>query len=102
MIIEIENQVYIIKFQRTGENTYAWLFRIDNGDFKFPSNTGLVGIAKCSKKDQYKKSTGRKVALTKLFKRMNEISAGDTKPEFNLTKEERQRLWNIYFETHKK
>lgn len=64
-------------------------------------NTGLIGTSICSPKDQFKKSKGRKLALAKLFKRMNEISAGEDKPEFHLTKADREQIWNLYFKTHK-
>jgi|SRR5690349_11134070 len=100
MFFELDNVTYGVKFSRNGTTTYADLVKIDDEiglDF-----TGLVGIATLHKNDRFVKSTGRKVALAHLLDRMNEVSAGDEKPEFSLSKQDRAAIWAKYFETHRK
>jgi hypothetical protein len=93
-------QTYGVKFTRNGTTTRAELVRVDEIiglDF-----TGLVGISSLYYKDRFVKSTGRKVALANLIERMQQVSAGDTEPEFTLTKEDRAKIWEAYFKSHKK
>ncbi len=100
MFFELNGTTYGVKFRRADTTTIAELISIhpEHGiDY-----TNLVGIARLNPKDRFVKSTGRKIALTNLLNRMEEISAGDTEPEFTLSKEDRRKIWNRYFETHKK
>ena len=97
---KLGKRTYGVKFSRNGTSTRAELIRVDNLTGLDP--TGLVGDAHLHYKDRFVKSTGRKVALTNLIIRMQEVSAGDTEPEFVLTKEDRAKIWETYFKYHKK
>ncbi len=62
-----------------------------------------MGVASLYYSDRFVKSTGRKVALANLLKRMVEPDAGETTPAFNLSKEDREKIiWDSYFRSHKK
>ena len=94
---------YGVYFTYSGTNTNAELIVYEEiGDKLEPMNTNILGEASMYYKDKvYSKVKGRKVALAKLMKRMNQTSAGDKKPEFRLTKKIRERIWKEYFKTHK-
>jgi hypothetical protein len=47
----------------------------------------------CNPKDRFVKSTGRKLALARLLKETQEL---------NLSREDRVKIWEIYFKEHKK
>ncbi len=100
MFFEIDGKTYRVKFSRTDTTTYANLIRVEPDAGLVETN--IVGIASLYHKDKFVKSTGRKIALAHLLERMNEISAGDTEPEFTLTREDRANIWAEYFKTHKK
>jgi hypothetical protein len=99
MFFDIDGKRYGVKFSRNGTTTYAELVKVQEWGLDYP---GLVGIATLHPRDRFVKKTGRKVALAGLLYRMNEVSAGDTEPEFNLTKEDRAKIWEEYFRSHKK
>lgn len=50
----------------------------------------LVGTAYCNPKDNFCRKVGRRIALTRLISQMR------------LVKEDRQKIWDTYFLTHKK
>lgn len=106
MLFQYKNELYKIGFEYAGDRTYARLFRVDydvNNDDKLHFEyTGLFGQGVRKHNDQYRKSTGRKMALKSLIKRMGQVSAGDSKPEFDTNVEFRTILWEIYFTEHKK
>lgn len=99
MYFTLNGKEYKVKFYRNGTNTYAELWELD--DVKDWGCTNLIGVARLSKKDRFVKKVGRVVALTNLIKRMQEVSAGDSQPEFSLTKEEKKLIWDSYFLRHK-
>lgn len=99
MRFELEDFTYEVKFTRAGTTTYAILWKeVLHNTWDC---TNIVGESHCNPKDRFEKGKGRKIALAKLLKRMNEVSAGDSIPEFNLTKEIRQTIWTEYFKHHK-
>lgn len=99
MYFELNGKTYRVKFYRSNTFTFAELWTIENGELDFP---GLMGIAKLNPKDRFVKKIGRKVALASLLNRMEQVSAGNTEPEFILSYEDRKNIWEIYFKTHKK
>lgn len=107
MRFKLKGQQYGVYFSYHGKNTIAELIRFEQlGDDENklePMNTNIIGEAKMYYKDKiYSKIKGRKVALAKLLKRMNQKSAGAEKPEFRLTKKTRERIWKVYLATHRK
>lgn len=94
-----ETNTYSIKFSRNGTTTYAELWVVEEWGL---DPTGLLGIANLYYKDNFVKSKGRKAALARLLVRMNEVSAGEDVPVFSLTKEDREKIWAKYFETHRR
>lgn len=100
MYFELDGKTYRIRFMRNGTTTFAelWVLQKD-GELDFP---GLMGIATLHPNDIFVKKIGRKVALASLLNRMEEVSAGDTEPEFILSHEDRKNIWEAYFKTHKK
>lgn len=99
MFFELNGKTYCVKFSRTGTTTFANLVLVDEWGLNF---LGYVGIASLFHMDRFVKSIGRKVALANLLKRMGEPDAGETEPPFNLSKEDRARIWAAYFERHSK
>lgn len=103
MFFEINNTLYAVKFRRSGTTTEAELCNVVVGEKRTElDETNIKGIAHCSPKDRFEKSKGRKVALAKLLKQMHQFFIEGAEPEFNMTKDVRQRIWNCYFETHRK
>lgn len=99
MFFELDGKTYKIKFSRAGTSTFSELWSVDDDGIW---NTGLLGWTKLHPKDRFVKKTGRKIALANLLDRMEEVSAGDTEPEFVLTKETKRNIWETYFKAHKK
>lgn len=109
MFVELDGEQYFIQFQHDVEDKYttATLWKISGkyspeqgdvprqGDYTFEEPEIAVGEAMCHWKDNYVKKTGRMIALTRLLDWM-------TKNRFNLSREERGKLWLKYFENFKK
>lgn len=99
MLVELSNQLYQIKFERRQNEYRAFLFKAKNvdGGQDRPQFTyaGFVGSSYCHPNDQFRRATGRKLALARLI----ELMSGGY---LELDKEDRRKIWNIYFETHKK
>ncbi len=102
MIFELNDTKFMVKFSHSNPCTYAELcqYKDDLGDYDC---LNIVGIAECSKRDNFSKVKGRKIALAKLFKEMNIHSIDYTKPELSNTKDDRRKIWvDIYFNECKK
>lgn len=97
MKFELNNELYEIQFSRADTSTIAELAKYDPQSGTF-IETNLIGVANLNPKDRMVKSIGRKVALSKLLKRMGEISAGNIEPEFSLSKEDKTNIWKAYFD----
>jgi hypothetical protein len=101
MLFDLNGSKFMVKFRRNLNVTDADLFYENtnlDGDKEF-IHSGLVGTAMCSPKDRFEKSKGRKVALAKLICKMNIRNNVYSIP---FTKEDRTRIWEIYFREHKK
>ena len=98
MIFILKDKRYGVRFYRSGTTTTAEFMTEQDGQLDI---TNVKGEALCSPKDRFEKSKGRKIALAKLLDRLQEMSAGDSKPEIHLTKEDRGSIWNTYFKTHR-
>lgn len=101
MIFKLGKNEYKVYFYRNSTTTFAEL-NVWNKESEGWNNTGLVGIASLSKADRFVKKVGRVVALTNLIKWMKEVSGKADKPEFNLSKDDRQLIWDAYFLKHKR
>lgn len=96
MFFELEGVTYKIKFFRIGTNTYADLYRVD--EKMGLVYTELQGYAYLHPKDRFVKSSGRKVALTRLLYLWKLLSSKYNLPA--LTKEAREYIWAMYFMKH--
>jgi hypothetical protein len=97
MLFDLNGEEFQVKFSRTGTITHAELLAKSNNEFSY---TGISGISYCNPKDRFEKSKGRKIALAKLLNAMLEYE-----PQLgvlNLGKEQRTKIWEIYFKEHKK
>ena len=101
MLFDLNGNKFMVKFSRLAVHTFAELWQ-EKSDLRFDC-LNIVGIAECSKKDIFQKSKGRKVALKKLFDEMNTFAIEDDRLNYlNNNKEDRTRIWEIYFKEHKK
>lgn len=100
MLFTLNNELLAVKFSRNGTRTRAELCRFDN-DAGILIQTNIVGESFPHKGDRFTKSKGRKYALRNLFKRMNELSAGYDELEYPVSKEDRTKIWEIYFQSHR-
>lgn len=91
MLFDLNGNKYKVKFYRNDRTTFAELQQYINELNTF-MNINLVA-ALCNPKDRFKKSTGRKIAFARLLKETQEL---------NLSREQKTRLWEIYFMEHKK
>jgi hypothetical protein len=91
MLFDLNGSKYMVKFKRQQTTTFAYLFKYINETIKFfPMN---LAASLCNPKDRFVKSTGRKLALARLLKETQEL---------NLSREDRVKIWEIYFKEHKK
>lgn len=96
MLFDLNGYRYMVKFKRYGTTTIAELYTIWNNNIDY-NYTNLYTEAKCNPKDRFEKSKGRKVALAKLLDKLTVNLVG-----VEVTKEDRTRIWEIYFKEHKK
>jgi hypothetical protein len=103
MLFDLNGNKFMVKFSRAGTTTFAelWMYRNITLDYDC---LNILGIAECSPKDIFEKSKGRKVALAKLFIQMNEFYKEEPAEYWSLgnNKEDRAKIWEIYFKEHKK
>ena len=97
MKVTLLNEQYVIHFSHETRKirvTTATLYKIEEtGEVsKVPI---ITTTAKCSDRDNFQRSVGRKIAFTRLLKW---LSNG----RFNLSKEDRKVLWDQYFLSSKK
>lgn len=99
MIFDLNGSKYMVKFFRSTNKvtkefkptTFAKLYKFVN-----ELNTWMeinLTAALCNPKDNYSKSKGRKLALHRLLSETQEL---------DLSKENRTRIWEIYFKEHRK
>lgn len=97
MYFELENKTYCVKFYRQNTTTFAELLAVTDEGLSY---TGLIAFAILHPNDRFEKSKGRKVALAYL---LEILSDHNTESPFNpLKKEQRQYIWQKYFERHNK
>ncbi len=100
MFFELNNTTYGVKFTREGTTTLATLYKVlETGELV---ETNVVGKAILYYKDKFEKAKGRKIALADL---LWQVRVPDEESEIlpeGLTKEDRAKIWEIYFETHKR
>lgn len=100
MLFDLNGNTYQVKFFRnnlllvSSRATIAELW-IKDGDGQ--SIMLLSAESYCNPKDRFEKSKGRKIALAKLLK-----DAGKKAVFLRLSKEDRAKIWEIYFKEHKK
>jgi hypothetical protein len=100
MLFDLNGNTYQVKFARDNRlpkpTTTAELFIKDGNEFK---SLNIKGHAFCNPKDKFEKSKGRKIALASLL-RTHLFKHGETL--FSATKEDKTKIWEIYFKEHKK
>ena len=96
MFFELNEITYKIKFYRTGKTTVAELQQVTGDSIV---SLGEYGVSNPHYKDVFQKKIGRKRALENLLKG---LSNPDTEPSILLSKEDRAKIWEAYFERHKK
>jgi hypothetical protein len=101
MLFDLNGSKFMVKFSRINAKTFAELWQYDE-ILKFWDCLNIMGIAERSMKDRFEKSKGRKIALKKLFQRMNVFAFEDNNSVLSNTKEQRTKIWEIYFKEHKK
>lgn len=101
MKFRVNDTDYMVKFSRINHNTFAELWELKDAVEDYVC-LNILAIAELGKKDKFVKSTGRKVALAKLFKLMNHFAHAESNPKLAVTKEQRTAIWNLYFEMHRK
>ena len=98
MLFDLNGNTYQVRFFRRNLDdkriTIADLLIKDSEEF---THLLVNGMSICSPKDRFEKSKGRKVALAKLIKLLTVRLIG-----YELTKEDRACIWEIYFKEHKK
>lgn len=101
MLFDLNGSKFMVRFSRSGIFTFAelWQYNDNLGEYDC---LNILGVAECSKKDRFERSKGRKVALAKLFNSMNEFAEEEPSQYDYVDKENRARIWEIYFKEHKK
>jgi hypothetical protein len=95
MLFNLKDYQLMVKFKRVNTSTFAFLYESDaDGVYH---EMALWGESHCNPKDKFVKSTGRKKALARLLSKIDSNTFA-----FNLTKEDRKKIWDIYFKEHKK
>lgn len=102
MRFDLNNRKFMIKFYPKNPIFYAELWIFDD-DTKYWNCLDVVGKAECSNKDSFDKSKGRKLAIARMFKEMNNF-VFEQDAEYTLnTKEWRKKFWEeTYFKECKK
>lgn len=95
MLFDLNGIKFMVKFSHSNPCTYAELWQYKD-DLMGWDCLNIVGIAECSKKDNFSKIKGRKIALRKLFERMN-IFASEGQPELKNNRGQREIIWTLYF-----
>lgn len=101
MLFALNGSKLGVKFYRNGTTTTAELIHFDES-FNDYMITNIKGISYCNPKDRFEKSKGRKIALAKLLKKMNEFATEGSYEKYGTDKEQRAEIWNIYFSQHNK
>jgi hypothetical protein len=93
MYIELDGITYMIRFVRVGRSTFAELMTVkkDGG----LGHTDFVGESRLYHKDIYDRLTGRKHALVRLLDKID-------KHHVKLSKETRQKIWELFREKYSK
>lgn len=91
MIFDLNGNKYKVSFYRIKTTTFAKLYKWIE-ELKTYMEINLCA-ALCNPKDRFEKSKGRKIALARLLSETKELS---------LSKEDRAKIWEIYFKEHKK
>jgi len=100
MLFDLNGNTYQVKFSRTMNSdspkplTIADLLIKDGDEFV---HLFINGLAKCNPKDKFEKSKGRKMALRNLISKLT-----PSRFKYELTKEDKTMIWEIYFKEHKK
>lgn len=97
MLFDLNGNTYQVKFFRANPSTVAELWIKDGENFQY---LYLSGESHCNPKDRFEKSKGRKIALANLLKELSRKAINYTGNE--ITKEDRAKIWEIYFKEHKK
>lgn len=95
MLFDLNGNTYRMAFSRAGNTTRAILSIKDGDIFQDLHHADSI----CSEKDRFEKSKGRKVALARLLNDLDMNYGILIKP---LSKEDRTKIWEIYFKEHKK
>jgi hypothetical protein len=93
MLFDLNGEKFKVSFYRNNNNRRMTIAEMEN--LSIPSRYHVLGLSFCNPKDRFEKSKGRKIALTKLLIAMTEYN-------YSVTKEDRARIWEIYFKEHKK
>lgn len=99
MFFEIDEKTFAVKFSRQGTTTFANLFIVGAGGELVP--TEFEGMALLFHTDRFEKSKGRKIALADLLFQFEKPETGGIIAK-GLSKEDRKKIWEIYFKTHRR
>lgn len=99
MKFELNGSNYLVRFShnnssegRHGRSTTAQLLKTESDHTVL--TTGAFAVSFCNEKDNFVRSTGRKLAFTRLLDNMQNLGI--------ITKENRANLWETYFQNFKK
>jgi len=96
MFFELNGKTYGVKFSRTGTRTFAEWVEVEEDGI---NHTGIFGVSSVHHTDKFVRKVGRVVALTNLLKT---LSNPDTDYDMVLQKEDRKKIWETYFKSHRK
>lgn len=94
MYFELNGKTYRVSFSRIGKRTFARLLEVtpDGLVDRFPLGTSAPHYT-----DKFEKSRGRKIALADLI-----WQTWGTEEGYEISKEDRAKIWKVYFEKHNK